>query len=364
MDPRYNYWSFNASKGTPPNFALLDGKKFCLKVIVRDDHGCNHDGNFINRYAHRISKLTIVFNIFMMNIDANCLMVYLKNMKPAEFPYLTSLTLFKVEFDNDSLLQLSPQLETLKLFMVDTKFDLSTVSVESLCFTKLKTLCIQYCYIDHKKIVSKCSKILEHLDVKYKMGERSAYYHSEFSALKHLNMDLDHHALLCEINLLTKASSQLKTLIINGNGCDFSDLLEQNMGITRLGLDAEDATNIERFLNKCPLIQDFKLLYYEFELNEVKLEYLTTLELQYYFTKCLEGVLKQGSKYSPQLRILKLSFVMEDFRDFSMVDIPAIPKLDTVWVKDEEDSLDHFDEVNKIFPTNAQVTSSKYFIMI
>ena len=365
MDSRYNFWCFWAHKGTPPKFVILDEKKFCVKVSIGEDRFCSHDGNIINRFAHRICKLTICFNV---KVKTKGLLDYLKNMQPAQFPYLTSLHLYYVEFDNYSLLQLSPQLEILRLCLIDTNFDVSSVSDEDMCFTKLKELFLEYCNIDDKKILSKCSNILEQLALNSSLGEKLKNYEYKLSALKYLAVDVGDDSQLYGRNLLTKASSShLRSLFIKAQGCDLSDLLAQPMNIVSLHMEAKNAKNIEGFLNKCPLLQNLKLTDYEFDLKEVKLAYLTSLELKYYYPKCLEGCLKQAAKYSPQLKVLKLSHTMEDF---TMDDFPAIPKLDTVWLKEgdetdeeeeeggegEELDWEDVDDFNKLFPTDAQVT--------
>ena len=139
MAQKYQTWCFQANKGDIPDFVLKTKKHFCVyadgfKFPAVGASGYNNAtdkaANLFNRFAHRISSIKVGGLPKLMNS--------LEYMRPAEFPHLTSLDLEDVEFDNDSLLFLAPQLEHLSLVHVNDEFDVSSVDEE--CFTKLKAL--------------------------------------------------------------------------------------------------------------------------------------------------------------------------------------------------------------------------------
>ena len=356
----YPTWSFQANKGDIPDFVLKKKNNFsvyasCLKFpkdAASYDNATDKAAIVFNRFAHRISNIKVDGLPKLMNS--------LQCMRAAEYPHLTSLDLIEVEFDNDSLLLLAPQLEHLRLaFMDNDEFDISSVDEKSKCFTKLKTLKLRSTNIDVKTILSKCCNTLEYLELDSLSSLDLTEL--EFSHLEHLILhfviEYDRESLK---NILSKCCVSLKTLKISFMDVEeigFCTLLEQTMKITTLELDfdSELEDGIDKFFNKCPLVQNLTLNGCGMEVNRIILKDLTTLKLNRCGAKCITSMLKHFAKYSLKTLELKLSskVIME-------CQIPVISTLDKILVHDwaQEKGIKKkpgLDKIMKMFPSNVEV---------
>ena len=356
----YQTWCFQANKGDIPDFVLKKKKNFCVYAhrfkFLNDVDGYNNATDkaaiVFNRFAHRISSIRVKRLTKLMNS--------MKFMSPAEFPQLTSLDLEDVQFDNDSLLFLAPQLEHLCLgYMDNDEFDISSVDEKSKCFTKLKTLKLRSTNINVKTILSKCSNKLEYLDLDSLSGLELTEL--EFSHLEHLILhffiEYDKESLK---NILSKCCVSLKTIKISFMEVEeigFCTLLEQTMKITTLELEFESVfeVGIDIFLNKCPLVQRLTIYGYHMEVNGIILKDLTTLKLKRCRAKFITSILKQSAKYFLKTVELNLSstVIME-------CQIPVISTLDKILVHDraQEKGIrkkSALDKIMKLFPSNVEV---------
>ena len=100
MCPMFNFWTFDACRGTPPDFVLATDKTF--RVYFEEENkrrdtsfSIKTISNLVNRFGYRISSLRLeTYNVSLMEqLDA---------MNPSEFPHLTSLIF---EFDYNSASQ-------------------------------------------------------------------------------------------------------------------------------------------------------------------------------------------------------------------------------------------------------------------
>ena len=284
----------------------------------------------------------------------------LQCMRPAEFPHLTSLSLSNVNFDNDSLLFLAPQLEHLSLaFMYNDEIDISTVDEKSKCFTKLKTLKLWYIDIDVNKILSKCCNTLEYLELEILSGLKLTEL--EFSHLEHLivqfSIEYDRESLK---NILAKCCGSLKTLKLTFMEIEemgFCTLLEQTMNITALELEFESEVEdgIDIFLNKCPLLQRLTIHGYHREVKGIILKDLTILNLDMCGAKCMTSILIQSANYS--LKTVELKQRSEVIME---CEFPVISKLDKILVHKYYNETEHMhkqgiDNIAKLFPSDAEV---------
>ena len=356
LAPMYENWCFDATKGTPPDFVLKTNRNCCVYALnfelpIDTNDAEDTAANLINRYAHRISSIKVKRLPKLMNS--------MKCMKPTEYPHLTSLDLKQVEFDNDSLLLLAPQLEHLSLVYMDNEFDISTVDEQSKCFTKLKTLKIVDTMIDGAKVLSKCSNKLEYLELDSLSGLELTEL--EFSHLEHLSIlfciEYDGESLK---NLLSKCCSSLKTLMLSFMEIEeigLHTLLEQTMNITTLELEFESGLEdgIDIFLNKCPLLQTLTISGYCMDINGLILKDLTTLKLDWCESKCITSILNQSSKYFLKTVDLNLSLkvIME-------CQFPVISTLDKILVKDSAQGRGIrkkpvLKKIMKLFPSDLEV---------
>ena len=159
-------------------------------------------------------------------------------------------------------------------------------------------------------------------------------------------------------NLLFKCSESLKTLklSVNSVNIDISHLLEKALNITYLEvyiLNSRKKSNIEDFLNKCPLLQKLTLCAYNKEINGIVLKDLKYLKLENCGAKCMTSLLKQSSEFSLKtVHIKQKSDVLMD------CEFPVISKLDKILVHnyDTEDMHKHgIYKVVKLFPSDAEV---------
>jgi hypothetical protein len=115
-------WCFEVTRNNLPDFILKSDKKFHIWVGENEV-----DGNclLINRFSHRISSIQMDSFKFMMN--------FLEDMKPYEFPHLTTLDFEFTSLENKSLLLLAPQLQNLRLVYMQNYdgFDLTSVDEAS-----------------------------------------------------------------------------------------------------------------------------------------------------------------------------------------------------------------------------------------
>ena len=362
MAPIFQTWCFQANKGDIPDFVLKKKKNFCVyassfkfpKDSAGYDNATDRAAIVFNRFAHRISNIKVDGLPKLMN--------FLQCIRPAEFPHLTSLDLIEVEFDNDSLLLLAPQLEHLCLaFMHNDEFDISSVDEKSTCFTKLKTLKLRSTNIDVKTILSKCSNKLEYLESDSLSGLELTEL--EFSHLEHLIIrffiEYDGESIK---NILSKCCVSLKTLKLSFMEIEeigFCTLLEQTMKITTLELEFESVfeVGIDIFLNKCPLVQRLTIYGYHMEVNGIILKDLTTLKLNRCGPKFITSILKQSAKYSLKTVEIKLS---SEVIMMSICQISVISTLDKILVHDwaQEKGVKKkpaFDKIMKLFPSNVEV---------
>ena len=356
MAPIYKDWCFEAIKGTQPNFILKSDKKFVVSVLS-DSSVVDPTTNLVDSYLDRILSIRIDLDGILMNS---------LNRKPSRFKHLTSLDLESVEFWNESLLMLAPQIENLRLAYIQSKepfidfeeyseFDISSVDENSMCFTKLKTLTLWNIQIDVKKILTKCCNILVYLELDPLNVLDNL--EQDLTSLKHLSIDLvSPISGEAASNLLTKCSSSLRTLKLTGF-CnvqnEFLALLAQNMKITNLEIESQYG-NFEKFFKKCPLIQKLKIMGHEEKIKHIVLKDLINLELHGCKKKCITSLLKQTSKS------LKTLHLTDSLDEIMKCKLHEIPKLDTVWINYDIEELgsDELDKVRKLFPTNAKVKVS------
>ena len=332
-------WCFQASRTIPFDLMADTSKKFRVKAIKDEDN----TSDLIKRFVSRFSGLRINFRgVLLNNLER----------KPAAFLNVTSLDLENVTFSVEALLVLAPQLENLRLVNIKKELDISSVDKDSKAFSKLKNLKLENIQIDLTKILTNCCKTLESFELND--VNLSDDLEEELSSLTYLS--LTHYieydgSELCLGNLLSKCSRSLRTLRLEIIGkVDFSKLLKQPMNITTLKIrNVNGGQNFEKFLNKCPLIQNLFLGDYRAkeELNKVVLKDLTNLDFTSCNAKCINGFLKYASSSLKTLHFN--SYYALELQD---LEIPVIPKLDTfshlLGNKDQ-------DLVSKLFPTNVQV---------
>ena len=366
MDSRYKYWCFNASRGTLPNFVLNSDKKFCTKILDYDEHDdrSNLDkiGISINRFADRISSLKI--DVVLGAIREKKLLDRLRSMKPVGFSNLTTLDVEFFKFDNISLLQLSPQLENLRLHCIDTVFDLSTVRNNDKCFTKLKSLDIYSCKLDVSKILSKCCKTLKHLMLGQGECRHMKKLKHNFSNLKSLEVNASFSEKPVK-DLLSTSAGSLKSLKLelfedDKVVIDFSTLLDQSTNITTLNL-CPVRNNIDNFLKKCPDVKNLILTYCYGEIKDFVMKNLTRVEFVRCNAFCISSVLKQLSKSC--VRTLDFNCKEEEIGEIDLTSLnelkscefSAIEKLDTVYFSCINDP-EIINKVHQLFPPEAKVS--------
>jgi hypothetical protein len=159
----------------------------------------------------------------------------------------------------------------------------------------------------------------------------------------------------CLKNLLSKCSGSLRTLKLildyKTDQTDFSFLLEQILKITTLEIKSDEG-DIEKFLNKCPLIQNLTLNGHKKEVGRIILKDLRKLEFVDCTAGCVTSLLKTVSN-SP-LKALHFSY------SGLFGDMPVISELDSVWLNHafsyrRNDIETAVDQLAKLFPTNVQV---------
>jgi hypothetical protein len=343
MAPMFKDWCFEANKGTQTDFILNREKNFHVSDL-RNSSNVDSTSNLMSRYTHRISGIKIDLKGELLR--------YLKKY-PSDFKQLTSLDLHNVDFKNNSLLILAPQLEYLRLSnMKNPEFDISSVDENSKCFTKLKTLKLLDGKINVIKILTQCSKTLEYLEFR-NYGDRilDTYLEeirNDFPSLKYLYITLTYFECvnLARV-LLSKCHKNLRTLNLNARftEIDLSNLFEQPMNITTLEVDM-DRGNFGNLLNKCPKVQNLVINGYDKEIKEFVLKDLNNLGLVRCRPQCTASVLKQASKSS-----LKTLYF---FYQNSGCEFPVIPELEVVRIGVGLDSLE-YNEVFKLFPQEAKV---------
>ena len=355
MDQLFHVWSFDIYRANVPDFVLKSDKKYCVKIRIDPtaDLTSSDIGNFINRHSQKMSSLDINA-VNEPQHYSDILMSSLTNMKPAEFPYLTSLDLNDLQFDNNSLLLLAPQLEHLRLSHCTPGFDLSSVSEEDECFSRLRTLYVFHCNIDLKKILAKSCKTLKALGLKTSYTTRNIVdFNHEFTSLEYLRIILS-----CKIeermvrNLLTKASKTLRTLVLtmgSSEEIETSTLLQQPMKITSLKV-AQVNTSLSQFLKSCPLVQDLTLHCCTGELEGTVLKDLQNLFFHDCNVSYISIVLKLASK--SQLRTLQ---IVDPDDELENCDFPLIPELDRVCIEYDATQTQELDHVLSLFPENVEV---------
>ena len=335
----YRNWYWNTLEyGTPPDFVLKSRKKICVYALKDDDHSDDDDeyatnaaAITLNRFAHKISSIKVNSLYLMTNV---------KCMKPAEFPHLTSLDLEAVDFDNDSLLMLAPQLESLRLVKIWKRFDISSIDEESKSFTKLKILKIEYVQIDVKKILTKCCNSLKYLVLesgKWDLDEfrfDSGIWHledleKELPNLINLYVRVNKNLPVESVrHLLTKCSVSLRTLSFHSDvTIDLSTLLKQTMKITTLEANFRSVDGLEILLSKCPLVQKLSIKNYYQEVKELVLKDLTYLELFWCGSQFMTSFLNQANKSS-----LNTVHIRQESEVLNECKIPVISKMDKLVV--------------------------------
>jgi hypothetical protein len=252
---------------------------------------------------------------------------------------------------------LAPQLENLRLVNMKKELDISSVDKDSKAFSKLKNLKLENIQIDLTKILTNSCNTLESLEL-YDV-EFSDNLEEELSCLTYISItyefgDFEYNGVELSLSkLLSNCSQSLRTLklVIDNNGfpIDFSKLLKQPMNITTLKIEIiDEGQNFEKFLNKCPLIQNLFLGDYSAkeELNKIVLKDLINLKFHLCNAKCMNGFLKYAST---SLKTLQFSCFTHQFQE---LEIPLIPKLDTVL---DTLGIIEIEEITKLFPTNVQV---------
>ena len=367
MDPRYKYWCFNASRGTPPNFVLNSDKKFCTKILDYDEHydrsNLTKIGISINRFADRISSLKI--DVGLGAIREKKLLDRLRSMKPVGFSNLTTLDVETCNFDNISLLQLAPQLENLRLFCVNTDFDLSTVRKNDNCFTKLKSLDIDLCELDVSKILTKSCKTLEHLKLGQGECRNIKKLRNNFSNLKSLEVNASYAEKPVK-DLLSKSGGSLKSLKLalneynDVNLIDFSTLLDQSTNITTLNI-CPGKNSIDNFLKNCSDVQNLTFTYCYGEIKDFVMKNLTRVEFVRCDAFCISSVLKQLSKSC--VRTLDFNckekehgeIDLTSLNEFKSCEFSVIEKLDTVYFSYINDP-EIINKVHQLLPPEAKVS--------
>ena len=350
----FKNWCFEADKGIQPDFVLTAHKSFHL-MELKDSPKVDPTSNLINKFPHRISSIQInMEGVLMNNLNSN----------PVRFSHLTSLDVAYVSFSASSLLLVAPQLEQLKLArMKNPLLDISTVDENSKCFTKLKTLKLINIDIDVKMILDKCCNSLKYFEfVPYRSIDNLRYLENGLSSFQYLDIVFkfnDSEEALR--NLLFKCSASLKTLklFVCSNKIVMSHLLEQALNITSLdinfNMNIREQSNIEGFLNKCPLLQKLTLDGHNKEMNRIVVKDLNYLRLQGCGSKCITSVLEQVSEGSLKtVDILGRSYVLME------CEFPVISKLDKILVHKYYDETEDkhkqvLDKVVKLFPGDAEV---------
>ena len=334
----FKAWYFQASRSISSEITSDTTKNFRVHAI-KTKPPIDHTSQLIKASAHRISSMTINFKgVLLNNLER----------KPAQFSILTSLDLDSVTFSTETLLLLAPQLLNLRLAHMKNHFDISSVDNESKAFSKLKNIKFNNVVIDMKTILTKCCHTLESLDL-HPLTLSDAL-DEELTSLKCLSIypepEDSHHFMS---NLLSKCSGSLRTMRLEipyVKGIDFSTLLKENMKITTLEI-VYQRCNIEKFLNKCPLIQHLYLKYFWSELPGVVLNDLLKLVL----VECESSFMYSFLKNVPSLKTLHLSNSNTYLYTLGEIDISVIPKLDTVWISNRAE-IGH---VLKLFPRNVKV---------
>ena len=335
----YRNWYWNTLEYvTPPDFVLESRKKICVYALKDDDHSDDDDeyatnaaAISLNRFAHKISSIKVNSVYLMTNV---------KCMKPAEFPHLTSLDLEAVDFDDDSLIMLAPQLESLRLVKIWKRFDISSIDEESKSFTKLKILKIEYVQIDVKKILTKCCNSLKYLVLesgKWDLDEfrfDSGIWHledleKELPNLINLYVRVNKNLPVESVrHLLTKCSVSLRTLSFHSDvTIDLSTLLKQTMKITTLEANFRSVDGLEILLSKCPLVQKLSIKNYYQEVKELVLKDLTYLELFWCGSQFMTSFLNQANKSS-----LNTVHIRQESEVLNECKIPVISKMDKLVV--------------------------------
>ena len=266
MAPMFNGWCLDVNWGTPPEFVNNNKKKCHVKELKYGSEAGRT--SYLDRFAHIISGI---------KINKNGKLKHNLELVPSMFSHLTSIDLENISFKNEVLLVLAPQLENLRLSkMLNSVFDISHATHDS--FTKLKTLKLVDINIDLAKLLSKCFKTLEYLELS-PLRSNLKNLEEELSSLGYLSVIIDSYSPKKPvINLLSKCSESLRTLKMDFNSdimIDFSTLLEQLMKITTFEMVTHLTSlqiDIEGFLNKCPLIQKLTLHRYQMEVNDQHLK--------------------------------------------------------------------------------------------
>ena len=357
MSKTFQYWCFNFTKGSLPDF-VLENKPFFIKSSL--DYS-NEDSYLINRFAHRISRLEIN--------TTHMLMLNLRNMKMTEFPCLHTLDLKSVSFDNQSLIMMSPQLEILKLSCIKTKFDLDSIKEDDKSFTKLKVLKIVDCNIDGNKILSKCCKTLKHLELGHKQLKHLKGL-EQLSSIKFIEISITNIPQQSKVrHLLSKASASLRTLVLHDKSYDKADLsmllLAQTMAITSIKIES-NTRKLSKFLNECPQIQKLTLIGHERDVDQVLLKDLINIRFEQCSARSVSSFLKQVYR-SPlkNLEIIKPENELTNY-ELSKFFFVSFSKLENVLV--DWGNVDHYsktmDQVIKLFPENAQVVIFVLYYLI
>ena len=358
----FQSWCFEGSRGTQPDFILNANKSFHL-IELKESPKADPISNLMNRFPHRISSI---------QIDKEGVLLNILNSNPVRFSHLTSLDLENVLFRSSSLLIVAPQLEQLKLARMKNPFlDISTVDENSKCFTKLKTLKLINIDIDVKKILDKCCNSLKYFEcIRCRSVDNLRYLENGLSSLQYLDIVLKFNDSKEALrNLLFKCSGSLKTLtlFVNSSKIDMSYLLEQALNITSLEVinqNPREQSNIEEFLNRCPLLQKLTLDGYNKKMNRIVLKDLRYLVLDFCGSKCMTSVLEQVSEFS--LRTVEITQIQE-YDMLMECEFPVISKLDKILVHrfnyDETEGIhkQRIDNVVKLFPSDAEVRFITYF---
>ena len=362
----YGDWCFDLSKGTPPDIVMKSDRMFQITCNVEKETQINVYKKIINSLANRITSLSVTDFVD----DELPLHNLLKDIEPAKFANVTSLFLEFCEIDNQCLLLLAPQLESLYLDQICTEFDLSNVTTtsEDESFTRLKSLTLKVVYIDVLKIVEKCSTTLQFLELEFDqhmMKQNTVWSLINFQDLEHdlrslksLNVFVDMVEELPGVqNLLSKACRSLVKLDMGFSNLlqlvDLSTLVEHEQSLIIKSLDLKlysNVNNVNKFLKKCPLTQNLTLEGYEKRIKKVELNNLSTLTLSNCGIKCTRSMLKLVAK--TKLRNLHLFAAY----DLQMPDLHVISSLDKVSItfgfllNSEE-----VDKLTRLFPREEKV---------
>jgi hypothetical protein len=225
----------------------------------------------------------------------------LKQMNPIKFPNLIYLELAYSGFDNESLLLLSAQLQTIIFHNLATEFDISSVSddKDDKRFTKIKKLNFHDCKIDMNKILTKSCYTLKDLELSYKQQPfvNIEDFRQELTSIQsvHLTVKSKSQNLEQSVRALISRSRKLRTLdlqLLSNAPFDFSSLLEQSIDVTTLSVYS-GRNNVQEFLNKCPKLQKLTLRSYMKRINRLDLNDLVYLKLEHCSNKCFNSILKQ-----------------------------------------------------------------------